>query len=141
VIGKGVEGRKTKSKLTHWLHPCLAVEWVILAVKLDQSNLKRVADLWEDIINPACLQFEVETRKPAEALCEAITVGFERHVKKLHWWNAWQHIWWSRVPDIEDKALIGMLLPCCNCPPLTRCIAQNNFTSPAATTMIRRLWN
>jgi hypothetical protein len=139
VIGEGGEGRENKSKLIHWFHPCLAFERVILGVKLDQSDLERVADLWENLINPACLQFEAETGKPAEALREAITAGFERRVKKFQRWNAWQRIWWSRMPDIEDRALIGTLLPRCNRPPLARCIAQIDSTSPVATTMTRGL--
>jgi len=95
-------------------------EPVTLGVKLDQSDLKRVADLWEDAVNPACLKFEAETGKPAEALREAIAAGFERRVKKFHRWNAWERVWWSRLPNIEDRALIGTLLPRCDSSPLTQ---------------------
>ena len=141
VIGKGREGGRIKSKFNHWLHPCLAFEWVILGVKLDESDLKRVTELWEDVINPACLKFEEETGKPAEALREAITAGFERRVKKFHQWNAWERVWWSKIPDIENSALIGMYLSRCNCLPLTRYIAQISSTNPAAMNMKRRLEN
>src|SRR5258708_7388939 len=122
MISKGGEGERIKSKLEHWLHPCLAFEQVILGVKLDESDLKCVADLWEDVINPACIKFAEDTRKPAEAFREAIVMGFERHVKKFHWWNTWERIWWSTVPEIQSKDLLGKLYPCHNCPLLTRCI-------------------
>ena len=141
VIGKGKEGERIKSKFNHWLHPCLVFELVKLGVKLDESDLKRVADLWTDVINPACLKFEAETGKPAEALREAIAAGFERRGKKVHRWNAWERLWWSKVPHIEDKSIISTLLPHCNCPPLTTCITQTYSTTPVAMSMKRRLRN
>ena len=138
VISEEREGRRTKSKLYCWLCSCLAFKLVILEVELDQSDLKRVADLWNDVINPACLQFEKDTGKPAEAMREAIAGGFERRVKTFHRWNAWQRIWWNNIPDIEDKAIIGMSFLCYICSPLTKCITQSNSIRPAAVNIKRR---
>jgi hypothetical protein len=81
-------------------------------VKLDKDDLKQVADLWDEYINPACIQFEKETGKPAEALCNAIVAGFERCTKQVQHWNAWQCVWWSRIPEVNDTDLIGELLFC-----------------------------
>lgn len=138
VTSKGREGR---SKLNSWLHACLAAEQVILGAKLDGSDIKHVADLWDEVINPACLRFQEETGKPAHLLREAITVGFERRVKKFHRWNAWEQLWWNKLPNIEDKGVRGMLLPHCRCLPLTGCIPQIFSTRPALKPMIRKLQN
>jgi hypothetical protein len=139
AIEKEKEGRRIRSKLNYWLYSCLVYKLVVLGVELDQSDLKRVADLWNNVINPACLQFEKETGKPAEAMREAIAGGFERRVKTFHRWNAWQRIWWNKMPNIGDKAIISASLSCCNCPPLTGCITQSDSTRAATVNIQRRL--
>ena len=87
---------------------------MILGVKLDASDRKRINEFWENVVNPACLKFAEDTGKPAEAFREAIAVGFDRHAKKLNQWNAWERIWWSKLPDEEDSSQMGTLLPHCN---------------------------
>jgi hypothetical protein len=120
------------------LYSCLVFELVLLGVELNESDLKRVADLWNNVVNPACLQFEKETGKPAEAMREAIAGVFERRVKKFHQWNAWQRVWWNKMPTIEDKTILSALLYWCNCLPLTECITQSDSTRAAAVNTMRR---
>jgi hypothetical protein len=76
-------------------------------MKLDKTDLGRINELWEDVINPECLRFEKETGKPAELFREALAGVFERRVSTTHPWNAWQRVWWSEMGKIEDTGLLG----------------------------------
>jgi hypothetical protein len=81
-----------------------------VGVKLDKEDLDRVADLWDNVINPTCVKWGQETGKPAEAYREAVVGLFERQASKLNSWNAWQRIWWHGMSDVEDETLVGMLV-------------------------------
>ena len=81
-------------------------------VKLDEDDHRRIADLWNDIINPACVEWGRETGKPAEAYREAVVGAFERQLTKFNPWNAWQRVWWHGLPDIEDDGLACTLVYC-----------------------------
>jgi hypothetical protein len=71
-------------------------------MKLTEEDLQRVADLWDDVITPACVQLEEETGKPAEAFLEAIIAGIEGRVVKQNSWNAFERIWWDNQPQVAD---------------------------------------
>jgi hypothetical protein len=74
-------------------------------VKLSEEDLKVATDLWENTINPACIAFEKHTKKPAEAMREAIAGVIARRVNQPSTWNSWQKIWWTRLGRIHDKEL------------------------------------
>lgn len=103
---------------------------MISGVKLDASDRKRINEFWENVVNPACLKFAEDTGKPAEAFREAIAVGFDRHVKKLNQWNAWERVWWSKLPDDEDSSQMSTLL----CTPLQ--LSSLDETCPSATPQV-----
>jgi len=88
----------------YWLM-CSCVRCVSVGVKLDKEDLHRVNGLWQNIINPACIKWEQETGKPAEAYREAVAGVFDRQVTKFNAWNAWQRIWWHELPDVDDEGL------------------------------------
>ena len=73
--------------------------------KLSKEDLQITADLWDNVINPACIKFEKETGKPAEALREAIAGVSARHVSQDSSWNMWQKVWWRKEPKVKDTAL------------------------------------
>ena len=76
-------------------------------MKLDRKDLDRINDLWETVINPACIKFGEDTGKPAELFQEGLAGVFERRVSTTHRWNAWQRVWWGRFGKIEDDGLLG----------------------------------
>jgi hypothetical protein len=79
-------------------------------VKLTEEDLQRVTDLWDDVITPACVQFEKETGKAAEAFLEAIIAGIEGRVVKQNSWNAFERIWWDNRPQVADPTHARELL-------------------------------
>jgi len=95
-----------------------------VGIKLDDKDLRHVTDFWDNIINPTCIGWEKETGKPAEAYREALVGVLERQVAKFNPWNAWQHIWWHHMANIEDGILdciflsqpfhIHVLMPPCS---------------------------
>ena len=76
-----------------------------VGIKLDDEDLRRVTDLWDNIINPTCIKWAQETGKPAEAYREAVVGVLERQVTKFNPWNAWQRIWWHQIPNNDDGIL------------------------------------
>ena len=86
-------------------------------MKLSTEDLKRVEDLWEKVITPACVQLEKETGKAAEAFLEAIIAGIEGRVVKRNNWNAFERIWWNNRPPVEDTKHARELLFHCGIPP------------------------
>lgn len=73
-------------------------------VKLNKDDLQFANALWDDVINPACLQFAERTGKPAEAMREAIAGVIASRVNQHNSWNAWQKLWWKKHTKV-DKAL------------------------------------
>jgi hypothetical protein len=67
-----------------------------LGVKLSKEDLQRITDLWDNVITPACIQFEKDTRKPAEAFLEVIIVGVKGCMVKQNSWNAFECLWWDK---------------------------------------------
>ena len=74
-------------------------------MKLTKDDLQVATDLWDNVINPTCIEFEKRTGKPAEAMREAIAGVIARRVHQCGSWNTWQKIWWKRLPKVHDKAL------------------------------------
>jgi len=87
---------------------------------LDKANLKRITQLWDKTIIPACEGFEKETGKPASLFYKVITGRIGRRPKKVNAWNKWQTLWWSETPDIHDRKILCKLSFICGVPPLTR---------------------
>lgn len=82
----------------------LVTETFDRGVKLSKDDLKVATELWDNVINPACIQFEKQTGKPAEAMREAIAGVIVNRVNQHNSWNAWQKLWWKKFPKV-DKAL------------------------------------
>lgn len=100
-----------------WCVRCVGV-----GVKLDKEDLCRIAELWDTVINPACIKWGQETGKPAEAYREAVVGVVERHTTKFNPWNAWQRVWWCEMPVIEDEGVEGKsILGFCLCVLTTPC--------------------
>jgi hypothetical protein len=95
-------------------------------------------DLWDNTINPACIDFEKRTGKPAEAMREAIAGVIARRVNQRSIWNAWQRVWWKRLPNIHDKGLRSKRLPSHNFP-LDQIYLQSNSALVAARSINPRL--
>ena len=76
-------------------------------VKLSKEDLEFANELWNETINPACIDFERHMGKPTEAMCEAITGVIMRHVNQHSSWNAWQKVWWQRLPKVTDEEYWG----------------------------------
>ena len=85
-------------------------------MKLTKEDLQRVANLWDDVITPACLDFEKETGKAAEAFLEAITAGIGGRAVKQNSWNNYEQIWWDNQPQIEDATHTSESLFHCGSP-------------------------
>jgi len=85
-------------------------------VKLTQEDLQVAVDLWDEVINPKCIEFEKRTGKPAEAMREAIAGVIARRVNQGSGWNAWQKIWWKKLPKVHDKGLRSTSVTSRNCP-------------------------
>ena len=79
-----------------------------------KEDLQHIANLWDDVITPACLKLEKENRKAAEAFREAIIAGIEGRMVKQNSWNAFEQIWWDNQPQIEDLTDTSELLFHCN---------------------------
>jgi len=58
------------------VHVCvwslLVTETLDRGVKLSKEDCQVTTDLWDKVINPACIEFEKRTGKPTEAMREAI---------------------------------------------------------------------
>ena len=87
-----------------------------LGVKLSKEDLQRVEDFWDNVITPACVEFQKDTGKPAETFLEAIITGIEGHVVKHNAWNAFERIWWDKQPQIADPSDTSELLFHCGSP-------------------------
>jgi len=85
-------------------------------VKLSKEDCQVTTDLWDNVINPTCIEFEKWTGKPAEAMHEAIAGVITRHVNQQSSWNAWQKIWWNRLPKLHDQAYRSKSATLYNCP-------------------------
>ncbi len=72
---------------------------------LSKDDHQIAIDLWDNVINPACLEFEEKTGKPAEAMREAIAGVIAKQVRQRSSWNAWQKLWWQRHPKVYDGSL------------------------------------
>ena len=97
---------------------------------LTKEDLQRVTDLWDKVITPACVEFEKETGEPAEAFLEAINLGVRGRMLKPNSWNAFERIWWSNQPQIEDPIRTSELLLHCGSPPFDWHM-QGSFTMNA----------
>ena len=71
---------------------------------LTKEDLQFANNLWDNVINPHCVEFEKKTGKPAEAMREAIAGVITRRVNQRSSWNAWQRLWWKRLPENHDNA-------------------------------------
>lgn len=85
----------------------LTTETLNGGVKLSKEDLQVATDLWSKTINPTCIEFEKRTGKPAEAMREAITGVIARRATRHSGWNAWQKVWWQRLPKIQNKKFRG----------------------------------
>ena len=94
----------------------LVTETVDRGVDLSEDELQAANKLWDEVINPACIEFEEKTRKPAEAMREALAGVIARRVNQRSSWNAWQKLWWRRLPEGHDKADQGKSVTSYNCP-------------------------
>jgi hypothetical protein len=74
----------------------LVTETLNGGVKLSKEDLEVAVKLWEDTINPACIEFQKRTGKPAEAMREAIAGVIARRVNHNSRWNTWQKVWWKK---------------------------------------------
>jgi len=72
-------------------------------VKLSKEERQIAIDLWNDVINPKCLEFAEQTGKPADAMREAITGVIARRTNQPGAWNAWQKYWWKTHPKANDE--------------------------------------
>ena len=88
-------------------------------VKLSKEDLQVTVRLWEETINPACMEFQEKTGKPAEAMRKAITGVITRHVNHNSWWNTWQKVWWkakgNELTDGHDDVLRSKFVTPYNC--------------------------
>ena len=96
--------------------------------KLSKEDLQFATDLWDNVINPACIEFEERTGKPAEAMREAIAGVIARQVHQHNSWNAWQKLWWQRHPKdgVYDGALQRKSVTSDNCPLDSIYLQRNN---------------
>jgi len=94
----------------------LVTETLDRGVKLSKEDRQVATDLWDNVINPACIEFEKRTGKPAEAMREAIAGVITRRVNRRSSWNAWQKIWWNRLPELHDQAYRSKSATLYNCP-------------------------
>lgn len=85
-------------------------------VDLTKEDLQIANDLWDEVINPKCVEFEKRTGKPAEAMREAIAGVIARRVNQPSSWNAWQKLWWRRLPGDHAKADRSTSVTFYNCP-------------------------
>jgi hypothetical protein len=83
----------------------LVTETLNLGVELSKEDLQVATKLWDEVINPTCIEFEEWTGKPTQAMHEAITRVIARHANQGSSWNTWQRIWWKKVPKVHDKGL------------------------------------
>jgi hypothetical protein len=100
----------------------LVAETFDLGTNLSKDDLKFATDLWDDVINPACIAFEEKTGKPAEAMREAIAGVIARHVRQHNTWNMWQKVWWKRHPKIHDGSKFVTSYNC----PINSTYSQSN---------------
>ena len=84
-------------------------------VKLSKEDLQFANKLWNETLNPACIEFEKRTGKPAEAMREAIIGVSTRRVNQHSSWNTWQKLWWQRLPKVHDKEYRGKFATSYNC--------------------------
>jgi hypothetical protein len=94
----------------------LVTETLNRGVKLSKEDLQVATKLWDEVINPTCIEFEKRTGKPAEAMREAIAGVIARRVNQRSSWNAWQSIWWKRLPKVHDKGFRSKSVTPYNCP-------------------------
>ena len=85
-------------------------------MELTKEDLQCASDLWDEVINPRCLEFEERTGKPAQAMREAIAGVVARRVNQRSSWNAWQSIWWKNIPEDHAKEDRGKDVTFNNCP-------------------------
>ena len=88
-------------------------------VKLSKEDLQVAVRLWEENINPACMEFQQKTGKPTEAMREAIASVIARRVNHNSRWNTWQKVWWkakgNELTDGHDDALRSKFVTPYNC--------------------------
>jgi len=84
-------------------------------VKLSKEDLQIATSLWDEVINPTCIEFEKKTGKPAQAMREAIAGVIARRVNQSSSWNAWQKIWWKRFHKIYDGECRSKFVTSYNC--------------------------
>jgi hypothetical protein len=89
------------------MHVCvlLVTETLNLGVELSKEDLQVATKLWDEVINPTCIEFEERMGKPTQAMHKAIARVIARHANQGSSWNAWQRIWWKKVPKVHDKGL------------------------------------
>jgi len=85
-------------------------------VKLSKEDRQVTTNLWDNVINPACIEFEKWMGKPAEAMHEAIAGVITRRMNQRSSWNVWQKIWWNRLPELHDQAYQSKSATLYNCP-------------------------
>jgi len=94
----------------------LVTETFDQGTNLSKDDLQVATDLWDNVINPACMKFQEETGKPAEAMREAIAGVIARQVRQNNTWNIWQKIWWKRRPKVFDGTLQSKFVTSYNFP-------------------------
>jgi hypothetical protein len=95
-------------------------------VNLSKEDLQVATDLWDKVINPACLDFQKRTGKPAEAMREAIARVIARRVNHHSSWNAFQKVWWNKQPTVHDKELQSECLTSHDFPLDQICLQRNS---------------
>ena len=103
-----VRGRR-KALITSTVSFALSVTSIVIetfdrGVDLTKDDLQCAYNLWDEVINPYCIEFEERTKKPAQAMCEAIAGVIARRANQRSSWNAWQRLWWHKLPEDHDKA-------------------------------------
>jgi hypothetical protein len=94
----------------------LVTETLNRGVKLSKEDLQVTTDLWENTINPACIEFERQMGKPAEAMRKALAGIIAQCVNQPSSWNTWQKVWWNRFPKVHDKGLRSKSVTSYDCP-------------------------
>ena len=96
--------------------PLLVTDTLDRGVKLSKEDLQTATDLWDQVINPACIDFEKWTGKPADAMRKAILGVIKKRVNQGSSWNAWQKIWWKTHPKVHDSEAQSKSVTLRNCP-------------------------
>jgi hypothetical protein len=95
-------------------------------VNLTKEDLQVATDLWDKVINPACMDFQKRTGKPAKVMHEAIAGVIARRVNHHSSWNAFQKVWWNKHPTVHDKELQSECLTSHDFPLDQICLQRNS---------------